>query len=139
MGSSYQITNTHSHVGALAVGEGASATGSVTVSGGVPTREEYENCLRAARKALVEDEDRLEGLSQGLSDALVQFLRLAREIQIDQRAILDGQSLIKASVDDLWAKQVAQQHKGVTLPAVLEVAKVSAPLLSELVKFWSGH
>jgi len=135
----YNITNTPTNVGSQAIGEGAIATGGVAVSGGVRVGTDYEKCIRDARKALVDDEDRLEGLSQGLSDALVQFLRLAREIQIDQRAILDGQNRIQASVDDLWEKQVAQRHKGITLPAVVEVAKASAPVLSELMKLWSGH
>jgi hypothetical protein len=123
MGHNYTTNITNSNIGAAAVGEGARATGTVTVETTTVSQADYQRQIDGARKALIDDEDKLNAISEGLSEALGQFLRIAREIQVDQLSIKDAQTKMKATLDDTWVELITPKLKGQALPESLEVVK----------------
>lgn len=139
MGDKYTTSISNSNVGAAAVGAGATATGSVTVSHTkTVSQADYEKHIDNARKALVDDESQLEELSEGLSEALGQFLRIARQIQVDQKSIAEAQAKMKETLDEVWAEQIAGKLKGQAIPTTLEFAKtlLGSPVTAEVAKAW---
>lgn len=140
MGDKYNTTISNSNVGASAVGPGASAQGNVTLNAELVSQVEYDEHIRSVQKALVDDQDRLEELSAGLYEALGQFLRMARQIQVDQETIARVQAQMKETLDEVWAEQVAGKLKGKAIPATLEFAKtlLGSPVTAEVAKSWLG-
>lgn len=132
-GAKYTSNITGSTVGAVAVGKNATAHGTVNVHHGSPTQAQHVDNIKAAQKALVDDEDRLDDL---VREALSQFLRLARDIQVEQRSLHEVQAKMKATLDDVWAQQVAKGLRPQILPKGLEVvgALAKSEAMGEVVK-----
>ena len=130
----YNVSVSGPTVGAFAVGDHAVATGHVTV--GAPdavTQEQHKAAIKEAQKALVDDEDQCGPL---VHDALGQFLRVAREVQVEQQSIANVQAKMKETLDEVWAQQAAKGLRPLALPEGLkvigELAKI--PVMSEVVK-----
>jgi hypothetical protein len=141
VGDRFTTNISNSNVGAAAIGAGAKATGSVTLpQDGAVQQAAYLEQLAAARKALVDDEARLDELGDGLAEALGQFLKIARTIQVDQLSIKDANAKMKETLDGLWARDVATKAKGKVIPATLEFAKtlLTSPITVEVAKAWFG-
>jgi hypothetical protein len=141
MGDKYTTNIKNSNVGAAAIGAEASATGNVSVSQAARVSQaDYEAHIRNAQKSLIDDQDLLEEISKGLYEGIGQVLRIARQIGVDQLSIKDTQTKMKATLDEVWAEQVAPKLKGKSLPATLEVAKtlLSSPMTAGIAKTWLG-
>jgi hypothetical protein len=132
MGSSFNTSITGSTVGAIAVGDNSTASGTVTHHGPM-TQAQHEEYIKKAKKGLVEDEDQLDPL---VHDALAQFLTLARKIQVEQQGLAETQAKMKAALDEVWAGQVAKGMKAQVLPKTLEVVKalMENPVMGEVTK-----
>jgi hypothetical protein len=132
MGDKYTITGSNI-VGA--VGPGAT-TGSVTVTTQTPTQEQHRKAVVDTQTALVRDQDALDKLDSRMFEALNQFLRLARDIQVEQKSLGEVQAQVKATLDDVWAEQAAKGMKPQLLPKALEVAGAIAtnPIMAEVAK-----
>lgn len=132
----YDVKVTNSTIGAQAIGDKASAEGQVLLgAGSVPSQAEHVSNIKAAQKALVDDEDALGPL---LHDVLGQFLRIAREIQVEQDTLVQGQTKMKETLDDLWAQKAASDLGSAPrgLKTLTELAK--NPLMLEVVKTLAG-
>ncbi len=106
MGDKYSVTNTNSTIGAQAVGDNAHAVGTVnTGEARVPSQAQLDQHLKDAKKALVDDEDRLDDL---VREALTQFLTMARKIQVDQQDLAQLQAKMKETLDEVWAQQAVK-------------------------------
>ena len=140
-GDNFTTTFSNSKVGAAAIGANSTAKGKVSVQMGKRvSQQQYDQQIKAAQKALVDDQDRLEELSSGLYEALGQFLRVARQIQVDQASFVDVQAKMKETLDEVWAEQVAKRLNGQTIPTTLEFAKtlLSSPVTATVAKAWLG-
>jgi hypothetical protein len=137
MGSTFTTNITASTVGAFAQGDGAVATGHVTIGAPGPlTQEQHKTAISAAQTALVHDQDALERIDDRLYEALGQFLTLARKIQVEQQSLVEVQAQMKATLDEVWAQQEAKGMKPKLLPKGLEVVEVLAksPITAEIAK-----
>jgi hypothetical protein len=134
-GSKITATVTGSTLGALAVGDGSAATNTVDGSTGV-TQEQLRGAIREAQIALVDDQDALAQVDARLFEALNQFLRMARETQVEQKALAEVQAKMKETLDEVWAKQLAPDLKSRALPETLKViqALATSPSLAEIAK-----
>jgi hypothetical protein len=132
-GDLYRTEIQHSMVGALAVGDHATATGTATVQQGTLTQEQHRAAIKEAQKALLDDEDRLDAL---VSEALGQFLLLARKIQVEQQNLAQVQAKMKETLDEVWAQQVVKGMKSQALPQGLKVigALAASPVTAEVAK-----
>jgi hypothetical protein len=138
MGDKYTVTTTNSTIGAQAVGSGAQATGKVTIGhAGALTQGEHLEYIKAARKALVDDEEQLDAL---LHEVLGQFLRLARDIQVEQKSLAELQLRMKNTLDELWAHHAAGALRPAPLPASLGIVAELArnPVMVEVVRGLTG-
>ncbi|XXY48541.1 hypothetical protein WME91_51915 [Sorangium sp. So ce269] len=123
-----------STVGAVSTGDYSQATGSVTINRTESlTQEEHRAAINEARKALIDDEDQLEPL---IHEALGQFLRMAREIQVEQKTLAEVQAKMKETLDEVWAEFMAKGMKPQLLPGGLKVLEVLAasPAAAEVLK-----
>lgn len=132
--SKFTVNVTNSTVGAQAIGDHSSATAQLGPAT-APTQAAHVASVKAAQKALVDDEDALEPL---LHEVLGQFLRVAREIQIGQTSLAELQRAMKDTLEDIWAQKAASEldplPQGVKVLA--ELAK--NPLMGEVVKRLTG-
>jgi hypothetical protein len=115
-GSKYNSTITSSTVGAVAVGDHAVATGTVNIHQGALTQAQHLEHIKAAKKALVDDEERLDA---AVHEALARFLKLAGEVKVEPKAIDEVQDELEGILDRVWTERKA-------LPQGLEVAKALA-------------
>ena len=130
--NNFNITGS-SNVG-VAVGTGATGTGSVALA--AAAQEVHRQTIAAAESALGHDRDVLNKLDSDIYQALSQFLRTAKDIQVENRATAELQSQMKATMDDIWAHSAAKGLRTAKLPNTLEVVKVlaSSPIMTEVVK-----
>jgi hypothetical protein len=133
IGDIYRTEIQNSTLGAVGVGPGARAVGTINRGAVSSTQEEYRAVLKEAQKALLDDEDRLDAL---IYQALDQFLTMARKIQVDQQSLVEVQAKMKETLDEVWAQQVAKGLRPQALPEGLKVleALAKSPITAELAK-----
>jgi hypothetical protein len=133
MGNTYTSTTTNSPGAATAQGEHASANAAAQVAGGSPAQDEHRKRIKHAQNALNDDQDSIDSATY---DALQQFLRLARELQVEQKGLRETQAQMKSTLDDVWAQLAAKGLKPKPLPETLEVIKALAnyPVTIEIAK-----
>jgi hypothetical protein len=136
MGDKHSTTITGGIVGAIAVGQNSKAIGTVNVHQGPLTQEQHRAAIKEAQKALVDDEEQLGPL---LHEVLGQFLRMARDIQVEQQSLAQAQARMKSTLDEVWAQQAARGLR----PALPEGLKVvgelaKSPVMGEVVKALLG-
>jgi hypothetical protein len=88
--------------GAIAIGQDATAIGTISHHYGraqTLTQEQHKAAIREAEKALLDDEDRL---ASPVFEALRQFLRVAREIQVERRSVDDIRVEMTTRFTELW-------------------------------------
>lgn len=129
--SKFSLTVTGSTIGAQALGDGASATGHVSLGSMMPSQEEHRANIKAVQKALVDDEEALGPL---LHEVLGQFLRIAREIQVGQRGMSEIQLAMKDTLEEVWAHNTAKALSPVPQGAKTLSELAKNPLMSEVVK-----
>jgi hypothetical protein len=137
MGDKYNVTTTNSTIGAQAIGKNAHAVGTVNMSTpGTLTQEQHKAAITQAQNALNEDQDALERLDNRLYEALGQFLRMARQIQVEQQSLAQVQVKMKETLDDVWVQQVAKGLRPQALPEGLKVieALAKSPITVEVAK-----
>lgn len=138
VGPKYNATIKDSNVGAVSIGHNAVATGNVrvNVAAGALTQEEHRASIQSMQAALVQDQDALDRLDARLFEALGQFLRLAREIQVGVGNLAETQTKMKATLDEVWAQHAAKGLRSTGLPKTLEIAAAIAkhPAMTEVVK-----
>lgn len=137
-GPTTSITNTYNfpgaNVGALATG-GSTATGSAHVGASAhPSQEQYVETVKKAKKALVDDEEKLQPIEL---EVLQQFLRIAQQQNVAVTSLAEGQKKILELAEETWAKNAAKEMKPPSLSDALEVIKTLAsnPLMQQAVKF----
>lgn len=126
-----------SNVGAAATGPGATASGyALSGTQEAPTEKHHREAITEAQLALVRDQDALRALDSNLFEALGQFLRLARDIQVEQRSLREVQVHMKDTLDEVWAKHAAAGLASQRLPGTLQVvsAIASNPIMAEVAK-----
>lgn len=129
MGSKFVTNISGSTVGAFAQGDHAVATGHVTIgAAGAPTQAQHQEHIKAAKKALADDEERLEAK---VYEALEKFLKQAREVKVEARPVAEVQDEIQGILDRIWAEQTTK-----TLPKGLNVtnAMAKSPVMSQATK-----
>lgn len=136
MADKYTTNISNSTVGAAAIGTGATATGTVTVATERPTQAEHREAVAAAQGALVADQDAIDELDARMFEALNQFLRLARDIQVEQKSLAEVQARMKDTLDEVWAEHAARGMKPQLLPKTLESSGAIAtnPVMVEVAK-----
>jgi hypothetical protein len=125
------------NIGAFGQGDGAVVTGNLSITTtNVLTQEKHKEAITKAQNALNADQDVLERIDERLYEALGQFLRLARQIQVEQASMAEIQAKMKATLDDVWAEHTAKGMKPSTLPQALGVIKelTAHPAMVEVVK-----
>lgn len=103
---------------------------------GLFRQEEHRASIKEAQTALVRDQDALDQLDERLYEALGQFLRLAREIQVEQQSLSASQAKMKDTLDEVWAQHAARGLRTQTIPNTLEFAKtlLKNPVMAEVLK-----
>lgn len=136
VGDNYTSNIKGSTVGAVAIGANAQAAGSATHGMSVLTQEQHRTALKEAQAALVRDQDTLDQIDARLYEALGQFLRLAREIQVEQQGLSEVQAKMKETLDDVWAQHATSGLRAQTIPKTLELAQalLKDPAMAEVVK-----
>ncbi len=136
MSDKYKTDISNSTLGAVAIGPGATATGTATTPLEGITQDQHCKAVTEAQGALVRDQDALDRLDARLFEALNQFLRLARSIQVEQKSLGDLQGKMKETLDEVWAQQVAKGMTPRLLPKTLEVARAITenPVMTEIAK-----
>jgi len=127
-GSKYDVKVINSTIGAQAVGDHAIANGSVS-TGTHLSREQFEGQIRAMKKALIDDED---SLGPVVIEALGQFLRMAREIQVENKTLAEAQAKMKELLEEIWAKKAIAPMLPSGSKFAVELAK--SPVMVEVVK-----
>jgi len=137
MGSKHTSVITGSNVGAVNIGDGGNVSGTLNVGSATPTQEQHRATMKDAQKALIDDEDRLDAL---VYESLGQFLRMAREIQVEQKSLAETQATMKATLDDVWAQSAAKGLKPQVLPEGLKLLEALArnPLMADVAKQLMG-
>jgi len=104
--------------------------------GNTLTQEQHRRSIADAQAAAIRDQDALDKLDSRMFEALNQFLRLARDIQVGQKSIVEIQTKMKDTLDEVWAQQVAKGMKPQLLPKTLEVAGAiaSSPIMVAVAK-----
>jgi hypothetical protein len=135
MGAKYTSNVTDSNVGAVAVGDHAHAKGTTMLTGAL-TQDHHVEQIKSAQQALVNDQEVLDRIDSHLYEALGQFLRLAREFQVEQKSMADVQAKMKETLDNVWCNQAAKGLRPQVLPRTLEVAEalVKNPAMAEVAK-----
>lgn len=118
MGSTFTTTITGSTVGAIATGDGSVATGTVTVHQGPLTQAQHLEHIATAKKALADDETRLDA---SVVEALERFLKQARAVKVEARDLSELQREMHGILDQVWAEQTAT-----ALPKGLKVTEALA-------------
>jgi hypothetical protein len=133
-GSQHTATATGSTLGALAVGDGSTATNPSGSSSSV-TQEQLRSAIRQAQIALVDDQDTLAQMDARQYEVLHQFLRLAREIQVEQKSLAEVQAKLKETLDEVRAHQFSGEVRPRALPETLKVieALLKSPATAALV------
>jgi hypothetical protein len=100
------------------------------------TQEQLRTATREAQIALVGDQDALAQIDPRLYEALHQFLRVARQIQVEQMSLGEVQAKMAKTLDEAWAHQRAPGLRSGALPATLKVtdALAKSPILAEIGK-----
>jgi hypothetical protein len=133
-GSKFNTTITNSNIKNFGQGDNVVVGDNASVGTvGNLTQAQHEEHIKAARKALIEDEDKLDDL---VREALSQFLTLARKIQVEQQTQAQLQAKMKETLDEVWAEQITKGMKPKALPKTLEVVGAIAkhPATGEVVK-----
>ncbi|WP_441292043.1 hypothetical protein ACSRUE_17910 [Sorangium sp. KYC3313] len=120
MGGSKFITSiSDSNIGAFGQGDNVYVSGSLTANvASELTQGQHRAAIKEAQKALIDDEDKLEPL---VYEALGQFLRLARDIQVEQKSLAEVQVKMKEALDEVWAQKAAEGLRPQVLPKTLDV------------------
>jgi hypothetical protein len=131
----YTSNITGSNVGAVGIGDQTRVEGSVNVGAPV-TQTEHVKRIKTAQHALLEDQETLKEMDARLYEALDQFLRMAREIQVEQKTMAELQTKMKETLDDVWAAQATKGLRPQMLPKTLEVVKALGenPVTAEVAK-----
>lgn len=118
VGSKFITNITGATIGAIATGDHAVATGHVTIHHGPLTQAQHLENIKAAKKALADDEERLVAADY---EALEKFLKQAREVQVESRELGEVQAELEAILDRAWA-----EYSGKALPQGLKVTQALA-------------
>lgn len=123
-------TSVAGSVGALAVGHGASAT-NVTLTW--PTQADHQQQMKDAQHALIEGQDELQAT---VVEALGQFLRVARQTQVENQRIADVQTRLQSEFEDILVRQFGIDVKPGLLRAgsPLANALLASPVVAEIIK-----
>ncbi len=105
MGTKITSSVTGSNVGAFAVGNHAHAEGTISMNRSI-TQAGHVAHIKAAQRAIVNDQDALDRIDSRLYEALGQFLRFARDIQVEQKSMVETQAKMKDTLDE-----VGEQHR----------------------------
>jgi hypothetical protein len=134
-GSKNTATITGSALGTPAVEDGAAATNTIEGSSSV-TQEQLRTAAREAQIALVDDQDTLAQIDARLYEALHQFLRVAREIQVEQMSLAEVQAKMAKTLDEARVHQGAPGWKSGALPETLKVTEALAksPIFAEIAR-----
>jgi internalin A len=119
---------------AVTHGDHSNATAHAAVRGDrVPTQQEHEQQVDETQIALIQSRRELDAATW---EVLNQFLRIARQIQVDQQDLKTTQAKMKDALDDAWAQQQASKLRSPTLPEGLAIAKAIAgnPVMQEVAK-----
>jgi hypothetical protein len=138
-GDKFENDFSGANVGAMSQGQNSIASQTSGVQ--LPTQAQYRSSISHAQAALVADQDAIDAAGRGVFEALHQFLRIARDIQVEQRSLASLQSTMKATLDEVWAQQVAAGMKPQALPESLGVIRAIAasPLMAGVIdKLISG-
>ncbi|WP_437968161.1 hypothetical protein WMF04_02180 [Sorangium sp. So ce260] len=127
--ATYNSTFVGSTVGAVALGDHATATGKVDRSAASLTQERHQAAVKEARKALLDDEDLLEAQ---VYEALTRFLISVREVQVEGLPLLEVQAAMAAALKEAWPQQGTMQP----LPHGLAVIEALGqhPSMAEVTK-----
>lgn len=136
VGDNYTSNIKGSTVGAVAIGANAQAAGSAAHGTSALTQEQHRTALKEAQAALIRDQDTLDQIDARLYEALGQFLRLAREIQVEQQGLAVVQAKMKETLDEVWSQQHAKGLKVQTIPKTMELAEalMKNPAMTEVLK-----
>jgi hypothetical protein len=134
-GSTFTTNVTTSTIGAIATGDHAVATGHIAPTS-LMTQEHHKAAITQAQNALNADQDALERIDERLYEALGQFLRMARQIQVEQQSLAQVQAKMKETLDEMWAQQAANGARPQALPEGLKVVGelAKSPVMGEVVK-----
>lgn len=131
------ITITNSPFNALAF-DGGTATVSVNISAPtpVPTQAEHRQAMTQAEMQLVKDQDAIKELGDGIYEALGQFLRIARDIEVSHKSVAELQLKMKETLDEVWAKDAARALRSTAIPETFDFLKTLAanPVMLQVVK-----
>jgi hypothetical protein len=100
------------------------------------TQEQLRTATREAQIALVVNQDALAQIDPRLYEALHQFLRVARQIQVERMSLSKVQAKMKETLDEAWAHQRAPDLRPGKLPDTLKVieALAKSPIFVEIAK-----
>jgi len=134
-----RITNTvtNSTIGANAVGHDVSAKGSVKTAGAsVPNQAAYLAELKEVQRALLEQEDLLDQIDPRLYEALNQFLRTAKNIQVELQDLRGSQDKILEAFERAWTGQVPAEAKSGLASGGFQFVKelLKSPLTAEVAR-----
>ncbi len=132
--SKFNVTVKNSTIGAQAIGDHASATAQLGAAT-VPSQAAHVASVKAAQKALIDDEDTLEPL---LHEVLGQFLRVAREIQVGQDSLAELQRAMKNTLEDIWAQKTASEFGPLPQGAKVLAELAKSPLMGAVVQKLTG-
>jgi hypothetical protein len=123
------------HQAEVAVGNAATATNTEDGSSRV-TQEQLRAATRDAQIALVDDQDALAQMDARLYEALNQFLRIARDIQVDQKSLVGVQAEMRVILDETLARHASGETRARALPKTLKVveALLESPILAGIAK-----
>ena len=132
-GDIYRTQIDNSTVGALAVGAQAHATGTVNLHQGPLTQAQHLEHIKAAKKALVDDEDRLEAR---VYQALEQFFKSARDVRVESREIAEVQTEMVGILNRVWAEQLGKpvQRNTVSSGLAIKLALEKSLAMVEVTK-----
>lgn len=138
MGARYTVTTTNSTIGAQAIGKNAHAVGSVTLGGPLDTitREQHLVLVQQIQVALITSQRQLDAIDDRLFDALNQFLRLARSVEVERKRMSEIQDKMMDILDEVTAKHFAEGLRPNLVPKTLEVAKslLKTPAMAEVAR-----
>jgi hypothetical protein len=131
-GPSFVTNITGSTIGAVATGDHAIATGTVNLHQGPLTQAQHLEHIKAAKKALADDEERLDA---SIVEALEKFLKSAREVKVEEKPMGEVQAEMEGILDRVWA-----EHQGKALPQGLKVTQTLAqsPAMAGVTKKLGG-
>jgi hypothetical protein len=140
-GSVTTFNNQNSTVGAQGAGDHSPVTGTVNVTTTATqtwtSQAQYTDTIKAARKALVDDED---ALGPALYQVLGEIFRRLQAIQVEQVAQAEVLAKVKETVDEVFAMHKAEELRPKLLPEGLRFAEAlsKSPLLAVLLTVLTG-